>query len=88
MTGYALYTMYFLFLLLRKKGIKHAFCLTEKETKFILVGLVIYCGSYLFSAALIAFDLKVDTYRIVSHHAILLAICVILYLKMRKTDAT
>jgi hypothetical protein len=88
MTVYALYTMYFFFLLLKKKGIKHSFCLTEKETKFILVGLIIYCASYLVSAALIAFDLKVDTFRIVSHHAILLPICVVLYIKMMDTDDT
>jgi hypothetical protein len=88
MTVYTLYTLYFLFLLLRKKGLKHAFCLTEKETKFILVGLVVYCASYLVSATLIAFDLKVATFRIVSHHAILLSVCVILYLKMMKTDDT
>jgi hypothetical protein len=88
MTVYALYTCYFLFLLLKKKGIKHAFHLTEKETKFVLVGLVIYSASYLVSAALIEFDLKVDTFGIVSHHAILLPICVVLYIKMMQTDDT
>ena len=86
MTVYALYTLYFLFLLLRKKGIRHAFCLTEKETKLILTGLVIYSLSYLVSAALIEFALKVDTFRILSHHAILLAAGCILYVKMIKTD--
>jgi len=88
MTVYALYTMYFLFLLLRKKGIRQSFCLTEKETKLILAGLAVYCASYLVSATLIAFDLKVHTFRIVSHHAILLPICVVLFIKMIKTDDT
>lgn len=88
MTVYVLYTLYFLFLFLKKRGIKHAFCLTEKETKLILVGLIIYSASYLVSAALIEFGLKVDTFRIVSHHAIMLPICVVLYIKMMKTDDT
>jgi hypothetical protein len=82
MIVYALYILYFLVLLLRKKGIRHAFSLTEKETKLILVGLAIYCGTYLLSATLIEFDLKVDTFRILSHHAILLPICVVLCIKM------
>ena len=82
MLVYTLYTLYFLFLLLRKKGIRHSFSLTDKDTKFILVSLVVYCGTYLVSAALIKFNLKVDTFRIVSHHAILLPICVVLYIKM------
>jgi hypothetical protein len=86
MTVYALYTLYFLFFLLRKKGIRHAFCLTEKETKLILTGLVIYSLSYLVSAALIEFGLKVESFRIFSHHAILLAVCCVLYVKMIKTD--
>jgi len=86
MIVYTLYSLYFLFLLLRKKGINRAFCLTEKETKFILVGLVIYCASYLASSALIEFGLKVDSFRIFSHHAILLVACCILYIKMIKTD--
>ncbi len=60
--------------------------MTEKETKFILVGLVIYCMSYLVSSALIEFGMKVDSYRIFSHHAILLAACCILYIKMIKAD--
>ena len=86
MIVYSLYMLYFLFLLLRRKGIKHAFSLTENETKFILVGLTIYCGTYLLSATLIEFDLKVKTFKIVSHHVILLAICVVLYIKMLHSD--
>jgi hypothetical protein len=88
MIVYASYTLFFLFLLLWKKKIRHAFCFTEKDTKLILMGLAVYCASYVVSSALIEFGLKVDTYRFFSHHAILLAACVLFYVKMIRTDDT
>ena len=88
MIVYTLYTSYFLFLLLWKKKVRYAFCLTERDTKFILTGLVVYCTSYVVSSALIEYGLKVDTYRFFSHHAILLVACVFFYVKMIKTDDT
>ena len=88
MIAYALYTLYFLFLLLWKKKVRHAFCLSERDTKFILTGLVVYCASYVVSSGLIEYGLKVDTYRFFSHHAILLGACVFFYVKMIKTSDT
>jgi hypothetical protein len=86
MTVYALYTLFFLFLLLKKKGVTHAFCLTENETKVVLLGLAVYTTTYLISSALIRFDLKVETYRIFSHHVILLGACLFFCVKMIKDD--
>jgi len=83
---YTSYTLFFLFLLLRKKGTTRSFNINETETKWILLGLVIYCASYLVSSALIEFGLKNDSFRILSHHALLLAISLFLYIKMFKTN--
>jgi hypothetical protein len=85
MTIYVCYTIFFLFLLLRKKGLNRTFSVTESETKLILLGLVIYCASYLVTTALIKSGLKTESYYILSHHVILLAICLFLYIKMLKT---
>jgi len=86
MTLYGCYSLFFLFLLLRKKRLNRTFIVKESETKLILLGLVIYCASYLVSSALIRFGLKTESYYILSHHVILLAICVFLYIKMVKTN--
>ena len=83
---YTCYILFFLFLLLRKKGTTHAFNISRTETKWILLGLVIYCASYLVSSALIEFGLKNESFRIFSHHALLLAISVVLYIKMIKRN--
>jgi len=86
MTLYVCYTLFFLFLLLRKKGLNRTFSVKESETRLILLGLVIYCASYVLSSALIKFGLKTESYYILSHHVILLAICVFLYIKMVNTN--
>lgn len=79
---YACYTLFFLFLLLKKKGTTRTFHVTENDTKFILLGLVIYSATYFVSLALIDFGLKTESFRIISHHPLLLAICLFLYIKM------
>jgi len=86
MTLYVCYTLFFLFLLLSKKGLNRSFSVKESETKLILLGLVIYCASYLVTSALIKSGLKTESYHIFNHHVILLAICVFLYIKMVKTN--
>ena len=86
MTLYTCYTLFFLFLLFKKNGTTRSFNVNETETKWILIGLVIYCASYLVSSALIKFGLKNDSFQILSHHALLLAISVVLFIKMIKTD--
>jgi hypothetical protein len=83
---YTCYTLFFLFLLLRKKGVARAIYITENETKLILLGLVIYCASFLVSSSLIEFGLKNDSFHILTHHALLLAIGVVLYIKMTKVN--
>ena len=83
---YACYTLFFLFLLLRKKGITMAIYITENETWLILLGLVIYCASFLVSSSLIEFGLKNDSFHILTHHALLLAISVVLYIKMARAN--
>lgn len=82
MTVYACYTLFFLFLLLKEKGTTRTFYVSENETKLILLGLIIYSASYFVSFALIKFGLKTESFRIISHHPILLAICLFLYIKM------
>ena len=86
MVLYTCYTGFFLFLLLTKKGLTKAFCFNENETRYILIGLIIYCSGYLLSSTLIEFDLKSESYRIFNHHAILLPICVVLFIKMNKQN--
>lgn len=82
MVLYTCYTVFFLILLLTKKGLTKAFCFNENETRYILIGLTIYCSGYLLSSILIEFDIKSESYRIFNHHAILVPICVVLAIKM------
>lgn len=79
---YACYILFFLFLLLKKKGVTSAFHVNENETKLILLGLVIYASTYLVSRGLIEFGLKAESFRIISHHPLLVAICLFFYYKM------
>lgn len=87
MTVYAVYTIYFLALLVSKKAVTKNFCFTERETKVLLAGLVIYCATHLISATLIRFGLKTESFQIVGHHAILLPLCVVLYVKMVRSNS-
>jgi hypothetical protein len=83
---YMCYTLFFLVLLIWKKGTTRTIYIKETETKFILLGLVIYCVSFLISTLLIEFGLKNESFRLLSHHALLLAIIVFFYIKMIKPN--
>ena len=83
---YTCYTLFFVFLLLKKKGTTRTFRISETETTAILLGLVTYCASFLISFALIEFNLKNESFRILSHHPLLLAMILFFYIKMIKTN--
>lgn len=83
---YGCYTMFFLVLLLWKKGISRTIEIKEKETNFILLGMLIYCASFLVSSALIEFGLKNESFRILTHHVLIIAIIVFFIVKMDRTN--
>lgn len=79
---YSIYTLLFLFLYFGRKGMTKSFQVTEGDTKYILLGLVLYSLCNVVSHALIHFDLKSQSYQIVNPHFVLLAICFFLFYKM------
>ena len=86
MTLYACYTLFFLVLLLRRKGITRTISINERETNAILLGMVVYCASFFVSFTLIEFRLKNEAFRIMSHHVLIVAIIVFFLIKMIKTN--
>lgn len=86
MTLYGCYTLFFLVLLLRKKGTTRTIQINERETNLILLGMVIYCASFFVSFTLIEFRLKNEEFRIMTHHALIVAIIIFFLIKMVKTN--
>jgi len=86
MIVFSLYSMFFLFLLLRLKSARKKYILDLVDLRYILIGLLVYCLCNALSGALIYYDLKVDSFQILNHHFLLLGICFFLSFKLLNDD--
>ena len=86
MTLYSVYFMFFmaLFLWARRRNVE--FMVDSLDTRYILVGLVLYCFANLLSRLLIRLELKSESFEIVNSHFLLLGIGFFLYYKLKKVD--
>ena len=86
MTIYAIYFMYFLALFFWVRGRTFELIVDAQDTRYILIGLVLYSLSNLVSRMLILLEWKNESFEIVNSHFLLFGIGFFLYYKLKKVD--